>query len=92
MRKACPGGTLGVPGQVDHPRVIEMTKRMVEACLDKGIVVGNFTETPDQTAFWMEQGLRYMSFSVDVGILYEAGRKLVWELQRGVPATAAAGT
>ena len=71
--------SLGVPGQVTSPVVVEKTREIVKACLDKGLLVGNFTETPEQAAFWTDQGLRYMSFSVDVGILYEAGRKLVQE-------------
>ncbi len=74
--------SLGVPGQVEHPTVVEKTKEIVKACLDKGIVVGNFTETPAQTAFWTGQGLRYMSFSVDMGIMYEASKNLVAELRR----------
>jgi len=49
---------------------------------DEGIAVGNFTETPAQTASWTRQGLRYMSFSVDMGIMYESSRNLVAELRR----------
>ena len=72
--------SLGIPGEVEHPRVVEKTRQIVAACLRRGIAVGNFTETPEQTAFWTRQGLHYMSFSVDVGILYETSRKLVSEL------------
>lgn len=74
--------SLGVPGQVEHPLVVEKTSQIVEACLARNIAVGNFTETPEQTAFWTARGLRYMSFSVDMGILWEAGRNLVSELRR----------
>jgi 4-hydroxy-2-oxoheptanedioate aldolase len=73
--------SLGVPGQVDHPLVIAKTQQILKACLAKGIAVGNFTEKPKQTAFWIEQGLRYMSFSVDMGILYEAGQTLLKDLR-----------
>ena len=72
--------SLGVPGQVDHPLVIEKTKEIVAACKKKGIAVGNFTETPEQSAFWVEQGLGYMSFSVDVGLLFESCRQLLEKL------------
>jgi 4-hydroxy-2-oxoheptanedioate aldolase len=74
--------SLGVAGEVEHPLVIEKTKEIVKACLAKGIVVGNFTEMPHQAAFWTTQGLRYMAFSVDVGIMYEAGENLVAKLRR----------
>lgn len=69
--------SLGVPGQVDHPLVIEKTRQIVEACTARGITTGNFTETLDRTRFWVSQGLRYMSFSVDVGLLYEHSRQNV---------------
>jgi len=74
--------SLGVTGQVEHPLVLEKTKEIVKACRHRGIAVGNFTESPAQTAFWTSQGLRYMSFSVDMGIMYEKSRDLVAELRR----------
>lgn len=67
----------GVPGQVDHPLVIEKTRQIVEACAARGIMTGNFTEDLERTRFWLSQGLRYMSFSVDVGLFYEHGRQTV---------------
>jgi 4-hydroxy-2-oxoheptanedioate aldolase len=73
--------SLGVPGQVEHPLVFEKADQIVDACLKRGIVVGNFTETPEQTAIWTKRGLRYMSFSVDMGIVYETCRDLVSRLR-----------
>ena len=74
--------SLGVPGEVEHPLVIEKMRQIVEACLDKNVFVGNFTETLAQTEMWVKQGLRYMSYSVDVGILYEAGKALLSDFDR----------
>ena len=70
-----------MPGQVEHPLVIEKTVEIVNACLAKGIAVGNFTETPAQAGFWTSRGLRYMSFSVDMGLMYEVGVRRVQELR-----------
>ena len=74
--------SLGVPGEVEHPLVVEKMRQIVEACLDKNVFVGNFTETLAQTQMWIKQGLRYMSYSVDVGILYEAGKALLSDFDR----------
>jgi 4-hydroxy-2-oxoheptanedioate aldolase len=74
--------SLGVPGEVEHPLVVEKMRQIVEACLDKNVFVGNFTETLAQTQMWVKQGLRYMSYSVDVGILYEAGKALLSDFNR----------
>jgi 4-hydroxy-2-oxoheptanedioate aldolase len=51
-------------------------------CLDKNVFVGNFTETIPQIEMWTDLGLRYMSYSVDVGILYEAGKALLNDFNR----------
>jgi len=74
--------SMGVPGEVEHPLVIEKMKQIVKACLDKNVFVGNFTETVAQTEMWAAQGLRYMSYSVDVGIVYEAGKAILSEFNR----------
>lgn len=75
--------SLGVPGQIDHPLVVEKTKQIVSACEARGVSTGNFTENPEQTRFWMDQGLRYLSYSVDVGLLYESCRNVVSALRQG---------
>jgi 4-hydroxy-2-oxoheptanedioate aldolase len=74
--------SLGVPGEVEHPLVIEKMRQIVQACLDKGVFVGNFTETIPQAEMWTGYGLRYMSYSVDVGILYEAAKTLLNDFNR----------
>ena len=74
--------SLGVPGEVEHPLVIEKMRQIVETCLKRNVSVGNFTETLAQTQMWIDQGLRFMSYSVDVGILYEASKALLSDLER----------
>ena len=74
--------SLGVPGEVEHPLVVEKMKQIVGVCLDKNVFVGNFTETISQTKMWAAEGLRYMSYSVDVGIVYEAGKALLSDFNR----------
>lgn len=74
--------SLGVPGEVEHPLVVEKMKQIVSECLKKNVFVGNFTETVAQTERWAAQGLRYLSYSVDVGILYEAGKALLNDFNR----------
>ena len=74
--------SLGVPGEVQHPLVVEKMKQIVETCLNKNVFVGNFTETLAQTETWVKEGLRYMSYSVDVGILCEASKTLVSDFSR----------
>lgn len=72
--------SLGLPGQVDHPRVREQMRMIVEHARCKGIAVGTFTDTPAMAEEWMRAGVRYISYSVDVGIFADACRAIAVQL------------
>ena len=64
--------SLGVPGEVEHPRVVTCVERIVEACRRRNIVCGTFTELVPVAARWAARGMRYLSYSVDVGLMSAA--------------------
>ncbi|MDR1455634.1 MAG: aldolase [Tannerella sp.] len=64
--------SLGVPGQVSHPDVLQAIGNIVERAKQAGIVAGVFCDTVDAAARWRQAGIRYLSYSVDVGIFTEA--------------------
>lgn len=64
--------SLGVPGQVNHKLVEEKTMDIVRRCKQKNIVVGIFTDKERDLLRWVNIGVRYLSYSVDVGIYYNA--------------------
>ncbi|MCK5548606.1 MAG: aldolase, partial [Thermoplasmata archaeon] len=72
--------SLGVMGQVDHPSVREKMIEIIEKSTRKGISVGTFVETLDGAKNWMDLGIKYISYSVDVGIFYEACREIAQAL------------
>ena len=72
--------SLGVPGQVDHPLVIEAMNDIVQRARALGIIVGTFTDTPQLADMWKKAGIQYISYSVDVGIFTNACSQLVKEL------------
>lgn len=72
--------SLGVPGQVNHPLVIEAMNNIVNRARSMGIVVGTFTDTPQAAEMWKKAGVRYISYSVDVGIFAGACSQIVKEL------------
>lgn len=69
--------SLGVPGQVTHPSVIAKMKEITARCAALGITVGTFVDTPATCAMWRDAGVKYLSYSVDVGIFYEACKNIV---------------
>ncbi len=69
--------SLGVPGQVDHPEVARRMMEIIGFCRKKGMAVGTFTDTLENARKWREAGIRYLSYSVDVGLFLDACRRVV---------------
>ncbi|MGI5857182.1 MAG: HpcH/HpaI aldolase family protein [Candidatus Merdivicinus sp.] len=76
--------SLGVPGQTTHPRVLAQMSEIVSRAKEKGVVLGTFTDSAETMKTWMEAGVRYLSYSVDVGIFSEAcsGIRMQFDLLR----------
>jgi 4-hydroxy-2-oxoheptanedioate aldolase len=73
--------SLGVPGQVSHPTVIEAIKGITEKAKKAGVVIGVFCDTFEAAALWRNAGIQYLSYSVDVGIFTEACAEIVGKLK-----------
>ena len=74
--------SLGIPGQVNHSLVVEKMKEVVTKCRENNIAVGTFADDIQTAKKWISLGVQYMSFSVDVGILYEVSKQIVEELKK----------
>jgi 4-hydroxy-2-oxoheptanedioate aldolase len=73
--------SLGVPGQVSHPSVIEAIANITERAKKAGVVTGVFCDTFEAAALWRGAGIQYLSYSVDVGIFTEACTNIVNNLK-----------
>ncbi|MEA3313281.1 MAG: aldolase/citrate lyase family protein [Caldisericota bacterium] len=73
--------SLGIPGEVNHPLVTEKMKEVVSKCKENKIAVGTFADDAETARSWISLGVQYMSFSVDVGILYEASKNVIKQLK-----------
>ena len=69
--------SLGVPGQIDHPLVEEKMLQIVKTCAEKGIIVGTFVDTIANAKKWKALGVKYISYSVDVGNFHDAVKSIV---------------
>jgi len=73
--------SLGIPGEVSNPLVTEKMKEVVLKCKENEVSVGTFADDVKTAKFWVSLGVQYMSFSVDVGILYEGSKQIVEKLK-----------
>ena len=68
--------SLGLPGQVNNPVVVDAMMKIVDKAKAKNKVIGCFVDTPEDLKMWRELGLQYLSYSVDVGIFMDACKKI----------------
>jgi 4-hydroxy-2-oxoheptanedioate aldolase len=73
--------SLGVTGQIDHPLVAEKMGFIIDACSRRGVAVGTFVDTMENAVRWRRHGVRYLSYSVDVGLFYEKCTDIVTRLR-----------
>lgn len=81
--------SLGVPGEVDHPAVIEAFKDTCDRAAATGKVVGMFSEEPEQAAEWVRLGAGFIGADVDSQILLRAARAEVERFQASLAAARA---
>jgi 4-hydroxy-2-oxoheptanedioate aldolase len=67
--------TLGIPGEVTHPRVREAMRAIVQAARPRGVAVGCFANNPEQARVWLAEGVAYLAYSVDSVIFLDASRR-----------------
>lgn len=69
--------SLGIPGQVQDLRVIELMQKCVTTIRNAGKTVGTFTDNPETAKQWIDAGVQYITLGVDVGIFLRACEALV---------------
>ena len=69
--------SLGVPGEFQHPTMVEAMSAIRDSCERRGIAPGTQTRTPDLARFWKERGMRFLGCSNEVSMILERGRELV---------------
>ena len=69
--------SLGVPGEFQHPKMVEAMNSVVESCNGHKVAPGTQTRTPDLARFWKERGMRFLGCSNETGMMLERGKELV---------------
>ena len=73
--------SLGLPGQVDHPLVLEKMQEVVNKTQKAGLAVGTFVDNLGAAAMWSQLGIQFIAYSVDTGIIYLASRDIVFKIR-----------
>ncbi len=63
--------SLGITGKIDHPLMEQKMREIIDTCNQKGVVVGTFVDSIENAFKWERLGVKYLAYSVDVGIFYD---------------------
>ena len=72
--------SLGVPGDIKNPLVLNTMIKIVDKAKAKNKVIGTFTDDYEMVAKWKSLGVQYISYSTDSGLFYEYSRDTYNEL------------
>jgi 2-dehydro-3-deoxyglucarate aldolase/4-hydroxy-2-oxoheptanedioate aldolase len=79
--------SLGVPGDFQHPKMVEAMEAIRDTCNRRGIAPGTQTRSPQLARFWKERGMRFLGCSNETAMLYDRAVEIV----KSIAAEAAAG-
>lgn len=73
---------LGIPGEMQHPRMKEATEHVIATCDRHDIPWGFSAQNTADGAKWIERGIRWMPFSNDVNALFNTFSTAASELKK----------
>ena len=73
--------SLGVPGDFQHPKMVEAMEQIRESCLRHGVAPGTQTRTLSLAKFWKDRGMRFLGCASEVAMLLEKATELAGSLK-----------
>lgn len=73
--------SLGVPGEFEHPRLVDTVLAFIEKCKAHSVVPGIQCRQPAYAKFWLSHGMRFVGAGSEIGLLLEKARQTVRELK-----------
>lgn len=64
---------LGVPGQLDHPKVLEAVDLVLDGCLQRGLFPNTAVLDVADAQHWIERGVLMLTYGNETQLLHEAG-------------------
>lgn len=74
--------SLGVPGDFQHPKMVDAMEAIRESCNAHGVAPGTQTRNIALARFWKERGMRFLGCSSDTSMMYERATALISELNQ----------
>ena len=75
---------MGYPGQGRHPEVKKAIGQVVDSCKQANIASGNHISSLDELRYWMQQGMRMITYSFDSQLIIDSGKAALNILKEGI--------
>jgi len=66
--------SLGLPGEFEHPKMVQAIQRVIDACDRAGVAAGAHMPNVDLLRFWRQRGMRCLVCSTDSAFMLSAAR------------------
>jgi len=73
--------SLGVPGDFQHPSMIEAMEKIRDSCLKHGVAPGTQARTVPLAKFWKERGMIFLGSGSETGFLFEKASEVAAALK-----------
>jgi 2-keto-3-deoxy-L-rhamnonate aldolase RhmA len=73
--------SMAIPGQFQHPKMIEAYQRVIDACNRHGLAPGAHFQSLEMVKEWMGRGMRFAVYSTDFRLMQEASRNALKTLR-----------
>ncbi|MBA3441103.1 MAG: aldolase [Pyrinomonadaceae bacterium] len=73
--------SLGVPGEFDHPKLLEAVDTLVAACNRYGVVPGIHCRTAKIALPWLDRGMRFLGCGSEHVMLFEKAKDTLAEVR-----------
>jgi 2-keto-3-deoxy-L-rhamnonate aldolase RhmA len=73
--------SLGVPGEFEHPKMVQAMEGIRDTCIRRGVAPGTQTRSLGLAKFWRERGMRFLGCSSETAMLAEKAREITSSLR-----------
>ncbi|MBI4573214.1 MAG: aldolase [candidate division NC10 bacterium] len=69
--------SMGMPGAVGHPRVVQAITAFLRGCKRHGVIPGIWVDSIQDGRAWMRRGARFMTYGADFSMVMERSRMVL---------------
>ncbi len=69
--------SLGVPGEFEHPLMVETIDAIIQSCRAHGVAPGIQTRNLKLAQFWRDRGMLFLGCSNELGMLWERASEII---------------